>query len=309
MPPDAGWTLAAIPDLTGKRAIVTGATSGIGFETAAGLARRRGRIGADRPGPRQGQRALARDPPPPSRPPGSPSRSPTRPTLASLARFAAGVVAAGMPLDLLINNAGVMGLWPRRTTADGFEMQFGTNHLGHFALTARLVPALLRAPSPRVVTVASLTHRNGRLDFDDLQGERHYDPLGAYAQAKLANLVFALALARRCTAEGSRIASIAAHPGFARTGLFTGSLKARLARLVAPFFAQSAAAGALPSLYAATAPEARNGGYYGPNRLGEMRGRPAPARVARQARDEATAERLWQESERLTGVRFPKLTT
>ncbi len=301
-----GWTLASLPDLSGKRAIVTGATGGIGFETAAALAGAGAEVVLTGRDPAKGGRALA----------AIGRRHPAarltfaladQADLGSLARFAAGVVAAGMPLDLLVNNAGVMGLWPRRTTADGFEMQFGTNHLGHFALTAQLVPALLRAASPRIVTVASLTHRNGRLDFDDLQGERSYDPLGAYAQAKLANLVFALSLARRCAAEDSRIASIAAHPGFARTGLFTGSLKARLALLVAPFFAQSAAAGALPSLYAATAPEARNGGYYGPNRLGETRGRPASARIARQARDETTAERLWEASERLTGVRFPPL--
>jgi len=303
-----GQTRAAIPDLTGKRAVVTGATSGIGFETAAALAGAGAEVVLTGRDPTRGSRALA----------AIGRRHPAarlsfaladQADLGSLARFAAGAVATETPLDLLVNNAGVMGLWPRRTTADGFEMQFGTNHLGHFALTAQLVPALLRAPSPRVVTVASLTHRNGRLDFDDLHGERHYDPLGAYAQAKLANLVFALSLARRCAAEGSRISSIAAHPGFARTGLFTGSLQTRLAWLVAPFLAQSAAAGARPSLYAATAPEARNGGYYGPNHLGEMRGRPAAARVAPQARDEATAERLWQESERLTGVRFPKLTT
>ncbi len=300
------WAFAAIPDLTGKRAIVTGATSGIGLETAAGLAGAGAEVVLTGRDAGKGSRALAE----------IRRRHPDaqlafaladQASLQSLAAFAAGVVEAGAPLDLLVNNAGVMALAPRRVTADGFETQFGTNHLGHFALTAQLVPALLRAAAPRVVTVASLAHRRGRLDFDDLQGERHYDPFGAYSQAKLANLVFALALARHCAAAGSRIASIAAHPGFARTSLFTGSLRARLALLVAPFFGQSAAAGALPSLYAATAPEARNGGYYGPDGIGETKGNPAPAKIAAQAQDEATAERLWQESERLTGLRFPPL--
>jgi NAD(P)-dependent dehydrogenase (short-subunit alcohol dehydrogenase family) len=300
------WAFAAIPDLTGKRAIVTGATSGIGLETAAGLAGAGAEVVLTGRDAGKGSRAVAE----------IHRRHPAarlsfaladQASLHSLAAFAAEMVASGRPLDLLVNNAGVMGLVPRQVTADGFEMQFGTNHLGHFALTAHLVPALLRAPAPRVVTVASMAHRRGWLDFDDLQHERHYHPLRAYSQAKLANLVFALELARRCAAEGSRIASIAAHPGFARTGLFKGSLRVRLAMLAAPFFAQSATAGALPSLYAATAPEARNGGYYGPDGIGETQGNPAPAKISARGRDAATAERLWRESERLTGIRFPPL--
>ncbi len=300
----AGWSAADIPDLAGKRAVVTGATSGIGLETAAALAGAGADVvltGRDEAKGRAAGDAVRR------RHPAARVRfaMADQASLDSLARFAAGLVEAAEPLDILVNNAGVMGLPRRQVTANGFERQFGTNHLGHFALTAQLIPLLLRAPAPRVVTVASVAHRRGQLRFDDLQGERHYDPFGAYAQAKLANLVFALELARRCKAAGFRIASIAAHPGFSRTNIFSGSLRGRLALLAAPLIGQSAAAGAQPILYAATAPAAANGGYYGPDRLGEMRGAPAPARIASRARDAATADRLWRESERLTQLQFP----
>ena len=302
----ARWTLADIPGQTGKRAIVTGATSGIGLETAAALAGAGAEVVLTGRDEGRGRAALdavrARHPAARVR-----FAIADQADLASLARFAAGLLEAGEPLDILINNAGVMGL-PRRTlTADGFEMQFGANHLGHFALTAQLVPLLLRAPAARVVTVASLVHRRARMRFDDLQAVRRYDPFGAYGQAKLANLIFALELARRCGAEGSRIASIAAHPGFARTNLFAGTLRARLALVVMPFVGQPAAPGALPSLYAATSPAATNGGYYGPDGMGEMRGGPAPAMIAPQAQDAAAAARLWRESEQLTGLHFPPL--
>jgi protochlorophyllide reductase len=224
--------------------------------------------------------------------------------LASVRRAAAELADTYGRLDLLINNAGVMGL-PRSLTRDGFERQFGTNHLGHFALTTALLPLLQHRPAARVVTVTSGAQFFGRLDFEDLQGERRYDRWKAYAQSKLANVVFALELQRRLTATGSTVLSLAAHPGIARTNLQPASLAAsgswaeRLAyRLMAPLF-QSAAMGALPQLYAATAPEARPGGHYGPDQLGGVRGWPTEARTAPAARDLEQALQLWQVSEEL----------
>jgi NAD(P)-dependent dehydrogenase (short-subunit alcohol dehydrogenase family) len=210
-------------------------------------------------------------------------------------------------LDLLINNAGVMALPRRQTTADGFEMQFGTNHLGHFALTARLMPLLRQASAPRVVSVSSLAHRTGSIDFSDLQGERIYSPWKAYGQSKLACLMFALELQRRSEAAGWKVTSIAAHPGFARTSLFSsgpGGLLSLATDVAAPFFGHSAADGARPILFAATSPEAKAGGYYGPGGFGELRGSPARALIMPQARDAAAAARLWDVSAKLTGISF-----
>ncbi|TMQ91281.1 SDR family NAD(P)-dependent oxidoreductase [Actinomadura soli] len=268
-----GWTAGDIPDLDGRRAIVTGANSGIGYHTALRLARRgasvvlacrsaeRGRAAADRikaaaPGADVvlGLLDLA--------------------DLSSVRTFAARHGTA--PLDLLVNNAGVMAL-PRRSTADGFEMQFGTNHLGHFALTGLLLDALRAAPAPRVVTLTSGFAWSGRLRFDDLQGERRYRKWAAYGQSKLANLVFAKELDRRVP----ELTSVAAHPGYAATNLqqtgpkLQGStLMERVFGLGNALMAQSAAAGALPSLYAATAPDVQGGACYGP-RLLQYRGAPA----------------------------------
>ncbi len=214
---------------------------------------------------------------------------------------------ARQSLDLLINNAGVMALPRRQSTADGFELQFGTNHLGHFALTARLMPLLRRASGPRVVSVSSLAHRTGFIDFDDLQGARVYSPWKAYGQSKLATLMFALELQRRNDAAGWNLISNAAHPGFARTGLFAsgpGGLLSLATDFAAPFFGHSAADGAQPILFAAASPEAKPGAYYGPGGIGELRGAPAPALVMPQARDAAAAAKLWDVSEKLAGASF-----
>jgi NAD(P)-dependent dehydrogenase (short-subunit alcohol dehydrogenase family) len=200
-----------------------------------------------------------------------------------------------------------MALPRRQTTADGFEMQFGTNHLGHFALTARLMPLLRRASGPRVVSVSSLAHRTGRIDFDDLQGAHVYSPWKAYGQSKLATLMFALELQRRSDAAGWNLISNAAHPGLARTNLFArgpGGLLALATDFATPLFGQSAADGARPILFAATSPEARPGAYYGPGGFGELRGRPAAALIMPQARDATAAAKLWDVSGKLTSASF-----
>ncbi|MBJ7548605.1 SDR family oxidoreductase, partial [Pseudomonas sp. OA3] len=212
-------------------------------------------------------------------------------------------------IDLLINNAGVMTPPQRQETADGFELQFGTNHLGHFALTAQLLPLLRKGDQPRVVSLSSIAARQGAIDLSDLQSTRGYKPMVAYSQSKLACLMFALELQRRSNAAGWGIRSIAAHPGVSRTELLpNGAGKwsaAGSARRLLWFLFQPAAQGALPTLFAATAPQAQGGAYYGPNRLSETRGYPVLARTPLQAMDLGMARRLWNESERLTGMSFP----
>jgi NAD(P)-dependent dehydrogenase (short-subunit alcohol dehydrogenase family) len=227
--------------------------------------------------------------------------------LGSVARFTRGL--ADRPIDLLVNNAGVM-MTPRRVTSEGFELQLGVNHLGHFALTGELLPALERSPSGRIVTVSSNEHKGGVLDFDDLQMEHRYSPRGSYQRSKLANAVFAIELDRRLRARQSPAISVFAHPGYAATNLQssgpTGILKKVLA-VTTKVFAQSAEQGALPILYAATSPDVQGGEYYGPDGRGEMRGYPRVTRAMPQAYDPAIASRLWATSEELTGVRFAAL--
>ncbi len=218
-------------------------------------------------------------------------------------------------LDLLINNAGVMMPPARNITADGFELQFGTNYLGHFALTGRLLPLLCRGDAPRVVNHSSGAHRlQAAIHFDDLQWERRYKPWRAYAQSKLAMILFAFELQRRSDRHGCGLMSNAAHPGYARTGLQSSgpglgrtgpSPLQRLSSVMEPFMSQTAAAGALPTLFAATAPDAVPKGYYGPKGPFELTGRVGNAVVGKEARDETVAARLWEVSEELTGVRFP----
>ncbi len=212
----------------------------------------------------------------------------------------------GERVDLLVNNAGVM-MTPRRTTSDGFELQLGTNHLGHFALTGLLLDALGRSGSARVVTVSSNEHKGGRIDFDDLQLERSYTPRDSYQRSKLANAVFATELDRRLRAAGSPMISVFAHPGYSATNLQstgpTGLLKAGLA-VANRVFAQSAERGALPQLYAATAPGVEGGDYYGPDGRGELRGFPRKVKAIPDAYDPAIGARLWETSEELTGVRY-----
>jgi NAD(P)-dependent dehydrogenase (short-subunit alcohol dehydrogenase family) len=301
----AGSTQAEISSQLDKTAVVTGATGGLGYETALALAKAGAEVVLTGRDDRKGRSAIEKI----SHEVTGAKVSYQHLDLASLASVAdfAQRMQARPSLDLLINNAGVMALPRRQTTADGFEMQFGTNHLGHFALTARLLPLLRRASGPRVVSVSSLAHRTGFIDFGDLQGARVYSPWKAYGQSKLATLMFALELQRRSDAAGWNLISSAAHPGFARTGLFAsgpGGLLSLATDFAAPFFGHSAADGARPILFAATSPQAKPGAYYGPGGMGELRGAPAPALIMPQARDAAAAARLWDVSEQLAGTSF-----
>ena len=299
-----GWSETDIPDQTGRLAVVTGSTGGLGLETARALAGAGAEVVVAARDPAKGAAAV--------RALGGRTRFERLDLadLASVADFAARLEAQARPLDLLVNNAGVMAPPDRVTTGDGFELQLGVNHLGHFALTARLLPLLRRAPAPRVVLVASLAARMVALDFDDLQSERRYSAWRAYGRSKLANLMFARELERRSEADGWGVRSYAAHPGWSRTDLMTprpgmkGNWMFAPSKLVEGLFSQSAAQGALSTLYAATAPQAKPGGYYGPQGAAEMKGPPGPATTPPAARSDADAARLWAESERLTGVRF-----
>lgn len=301
------WTAAQIADRSGTVAVVTGANSGLGLHTALALAAHGAEV------------VLA-------------CRSPERaaPAAARVAEVATGAAPVVVPLDLadlasveafakelaertdhldtLVNNAGVMAI-PRMLTADGFEMQLGTNHLGHFALTVRLWPLLSARPGARVVTLSSGMAATGRIRFDDLQGEDGYHPWGAYGQAKLANLLFAFELDRITRRRGSDVTSVAAHPGFAATELISNGPLATSTRRDRTFLtvtralvAQSAAAGALPSLYAATAAGVEGGQYFGPRGPVHLRGLPTRVRPPRAATRQAQARRLWQVSEELTGT-------
>jgi NAD(P)-dependent dehydrogenase (short-subunit alcohol dehydrogenase family) len=297
-------TQAEIPSQLGKMAVATGATGGLGYETALALAKAGAEVILTGRDDRKGQSAIEKI----SREVIGAKISYEHLDLASLASIADFAQRMGVrqSLDLLINNAGVMALPRRQTTADGFEMQFGTNYLGHFALTARLMPLLRRSSGPRVVSVSSLAHRTGFIDFGDLQGARAYSPWKAYGQSKLACLIFALELQRRSDAGGWNLTSNAAHPGFSRTNLFAsgpGGLLSVATDFAAPLFGHSAA-GARSILFAATSPQAKPGAYYGPGGIGELRGAPAPALIMPQARDAATAAGLWDVSEKLTGSSF-----
>ena len=298
-------TQAEIPSQLGKTAVVTGATGGLGYETALALAKAGAEVILTGRDDKKGQSAIEKI----SREVIGAKTSYEHLDLASLASIAdfSERMQARPSLDLLINNAGVMALPRRQTTADGFEMQFGTNYLGHFALTARLMPLLRRASGPRIVSLSSLAHRTASVDFDDLQGARVYSPWKAYGQSKLACLMFALELQRRSDAAGWNLISNAAHPGFARTGLFAsgpGGLVSLATDFAAPFFGQSAADGARPILCAATSLNAKPSTYYGPGGFGELRGTPAIALVMPRARDAAAAARLWDVSGKLTGATF-----
>ncbi|MBB3036527.1 oxidoreductase [Hoyosella altamirensis] len=289
-----------------RKAVVTGANSGIGYFTAVELARAGDSVVL---ACRNEQKAAAAADEIRAEIPNADVES-AKLDLASLASVREFADSQSGSLDLLINNAGVM-MPPRRLeTADGFELQFGTNHLGHFALTALLLPRLLEAAEPRVVTVSSLAHRQRRqLDFEDPQEVRSYDPHRAYARSKLANLMFALELDRRARAAGSPLVSNAAHPGFSATGLYgsddglgSNPVLRKLAPLGARAVSQSAKAGALPTLYAANKGGA--GSYTGPRALMETRGKPGPAKISRVAQNKQLAADLWGMSEELTGVTF-----
>ncbi|HEY6795810.1 MAG TPA: SDR family NAD(P)-dependent oxidoreductase [Kineosporiaceae bacterium] len=301
----AEWTVENVPGQTGRIAVVTGANTGLGFETAAALATRgaavvlavrdldRGKAAADR---------IA------ARAPGA-DVTVQQLDLTSLpsVRTAAEALRGRLPrIDLLINNAGVM-FTRKQTTPDGFELQFGTNHLGHFAFTGLLLDRLLPVPGSRVVTVSSLAHRaRAQIRFDDLQSERSYSRLGAYAQSKLANLMFTYELQRRLADRGTTVA-VAAHPGASDTELDRNlpTLVHAVSRVVQPLLVQGAAMGALPILRAATDPEVLGGEFYGPGGWGGTRGYPRVVPSSRLSHDRAVQQRLWQVSEELTGVTFP----
>ncbi|MGS2618835.1 SDR family oxidoreductase [Micromonospora sp. LZ34] len=303
-----------VPDLTGKLAVVTGASDGLGL----GLAVRLARAGADLvlPVRNPAKGAAAVDSIRAAAPRAVVStRQLDLASLDSVSALADSLHRDGRPIEILINNAGVMAPATRHTTADGFELQFGTNHLGHLALTGRLLP-LLRAGRARVTTMSSSAARSGRLDWDDLQSERRYSPVRAYGASKLANLLFGLELHRRSTAGGWGLTSNVAHPGTTLTNLYAAgpnlgrdrrspyeSIMKRLARW--GLLVQSVDAGLLPALHAATSPQAQGGRFYGPDGLGQFTGGPTELAVYRAARDAEAAARLWAVSERLTGVTFP----
>lgn len=298
------FTVADIPNLSGKLAVVTGATGGLGYETALALAGAKATVVLAGRNAGKGADALARIR---AVHPRADISFETL-DLGSLASIEAFAAAQKRHIDILVNNAGVMMPPSRKTTVDGFELELGTNHLGHFALTARLMP-LLRGG--RVVTVSSIAHRTGSINFDDLQLERSYNPTRAYNQSKLANLLFAFELQRRSDAAGWGITSIAAHPGVSSTDLIqngmgmNGGMLAPAARFFVGIFGHAPAAGALPQIFAATSPDAKAGEYYGPNGFMEITGAPGVAKARPQAHDKATAARLWTISEQLTGVHFP----
>jgi NAD(P)-dependent dehydrogenase (short-subunit alcohol dehydrogenase family) len=294
-----------IPDQGGRTAVVTGANSGLGLSTARELARAGARVVLACRNLAKGEAARREIE---AAAPGAPLELEELDlsSLDSVRGFAERFRGAHDGLDLLINNAGVMAP-PRSETADGFELQFGTNHLGHFALTGLLIGSMEGRHDARVVTLSSTAHRTGRISFDNLGGQRHYFRWRAYGQSKLANLLFALELERRLRAAGSNVKSLAAHPGYAATNLQFAAppLVDRLfMRVGNAVIAQSEEMGALPTLYAATEPGLAGGTYVGPDGIAEQRGHPKPVSPNRAARDEDVARRLWEVSEEMTGVRF-----
>lgn len=303
-----GWTTADLAPQTGKRFVITGATGGLGYETALALAGAGGAVLLTGRNPKKGEAALN-------------AIRAVHPnadiafascdvaSLASVNAFADGLVAEGRAIDVLINNAGIMATPQRELTADGFELQFGTNVAGHYLLTARLLPLLRAAQAPRVVQLASLAHIPGHIYIDDLDADERYHAWERYQQSKLAMLMLALELQRHSDAGHWGITSVAAHPGLASTGLFrneaASGLFEKFKAVAINLVAQKAAAGAWPSLMAATAAEVKPGGYYGPGGFMEAWGKAAPSRISPRARDEAMARRLWDILADRTGAVWP----
>ncbi len=310
MPKTVPWTADDLPDLSGKTMVVTGANSGLGYEAALQFARKGARVVLacrDSGKARAAMAAIAALHPEAL----LEDMELDLANLASVRAFAQAFLARQGDLHVLCNNAGVMAL-PQRRTADGFEMQFGTNHLGHFALTGLLVERLLATGGARVVNVTSGLHRIGRMPFDDLQWERRrYGKWGAYAQSKLANVLFTFELQRKLDAAGASAISVVCHPGYAATNLqlvgprMQGSqLLELMSKLANRVVSQSAAMGALPILYAAASPDVRGGEFIGPDGLGEIHGYPRKITASARARDAAAAAKLWAVSEKATGVRY-----
>lgn len=300
-----GWNAQNVPDQHARLAIVTGANGGLGFEAAKVLAGKGASVVLACRSKAKGEDACSRIR---AEQPGAAVHAALLDVsdLESVCLFAKRALAEYASIDLLINNAGVMAI-PQQRSKDGFEMQLATNHLGHFALTGLLLPRLLATPGSRIVAIASIAARSGAIDFGDLMGERGYKPWKAYNQSKLANLMFGLELQRRLTRAGAATTAAIAHPGVSTTNLLSTPgawlSKQVLMTLTRSLF-QPPDRGVLPILFAATAPQAQPGGYYGPDGFMEMKGAPAPAGVPKAARDENAARRLWEASEQLTGMRY-----
>ncbi len=300
------WTAADVPDQTGRIAVITGANSGIGYEAAAVLAARGAHVVMAVRNLDKG--AAARDRIVAASPGAEVTLQELDLTSLDSVSVAAEALRSTYPrIDLLVNNAGVM--WtPKETTKDGFELQFGTNHLGHFALTGLLLDHLLAVPGSRVVVVSSLAHKLlADIHFDDLQWERRYSRIAAYGQSKLANLLFAYELQRRLALRDEPTIAVAAHPGGSYTELARNvpTILHPAYRIVGPLVFQSAAMGALPTLRAATDPDVQGGQYYGPDGIGEQRGNPKLVQSSPRSHDPELQRRLWTVSEELTGVTFP----
>ena len=299
------WTADDIPSQVGRTFIVTGANSGLGYATTRELARHGAHVIITARDRTKGERAIeelrTRQPDVSLE-----LRDLDLSDLESVKAFAQGIIADGVPVDVLINNAGIM-MPPRSLTRQGFELQFGTNHLGHFALTGLLLDRLRAGRDSRVVTVSSTAHKSGSIHSDDLTGERRYARWAFYAQSKFANTVFGLELDRRLRAAGMPVKSILAHPGYSATNLQTtgptGLLKLMM-RVGNRYLAQDVEIGVLSQLYAATDPKAKAGQFVGPDGRAEASGYPTIVQPITRARDAETAQRLWQISEELTGVRF-----
>jgi NAD(P)-dependent dehydrogenase (short-subunit alcohol dehydrogenase family) len=297
------WTADRIPDQRGRVAVVTGANSGLGLVTATELARRGAHVVLavrDTAVGGEAARRIGGD---------IEVRELDLASLDSVRAFAAKLAADHPVIDLLVNNAGVVLLGPRRTSADGFELQFGTNMLGHFALTGLLLGNLAAAREARVVSLSSITHKTAHLDFDDLMSERDYRATAAYGRSKLATTVFGVELDRRLRVAGSPIVSALAHPGLTRTNLTPRAWehRGRFGRMIAwlgLLATQPVEQGALPQLRAATGPGVRGGQFFGPSGLWETRGRVTEARLSREAADPAVGKRLWAAAEELTGVSY-----
>lgn len=313
------WTNEDVPDLTGKRVLVTGAASGIGFEAARALAQKGAEVilaDVNREGGERAVQEIRRS----AHHAAVEFRSLDLSSLEAIKVFGQALLQEGRPLDRLINNAGIQPISERKTTVDGYELAFGIGHLGHFTLTATLLPLLLRTRAPRVVTVSSFMHKAGYFDWDDMQMERNYTSQRSYNQTKLANLLFARELQRRARASGSQLLSLAVHPGVARTSIganrrkqgrfhFGDHLVSLVLGVVFPLLGQPARQGAWPTLFAATAPDVLPGGFYGPRGIGGFKGSPALTQPALAGQDMETAGRLWKASEQLSGTRFDWTST
>lgn len=303
------WAVADIPPLHGKRVVITGGTSGIGLESAKAMVKAGASVTITGRYPETGQ-AIAAQINKQALEGGSVDYEQIDTSdLASVTSFCERITNRFDHIDILINCAGLSRMQKRKESVGGFEMQFAANYLGHFALTGRLLPLLKRAPSARVIGLSSIAHQKGKIDFDDLQGEQRYTPLKAYGQSKLAMLLFSRELQRRATECGWPLISIPVHPGLARTNIFKVAfaglpIRSYLIDLSLRFIGQSAEMGALPILFAATSANAKGGIYYGPKGFQEFRGYPTEAIVFPQGQDEATARRLWDISEQLSGVTY-----